>query len=484
MKVMQAKLALHVAPVLIFLGAVMPVTFLSNPAAAQTGSAHQAAAPASAHFSASGLNNEDDLLRIYSGDFQSIRLDRSGTEFMQIISSYMEDFAKDCKQFLPPNKVEITTQVCSDSPSTVYSPDGVHDAYGNVINNTGCSSYQTVGTGMFADPQLYAAVKDVSAKTQVNMLGSLLGANKKGGHASGPFSMPQQMLDKMVSVGDEMRTVIHTNSCGSAGLKNFQSNLIRFANGEGPIKFAGAVAPTVTPGDPAKDTDFTRMLDDLVAANARGWLMNRYQRGSITDPIVAHDPLGDPSRIMARYRFAGSQGAQTGRVTVTFKDGAPDCLYFSDAPSTCREPAASVVSAYQKNAYAKSTSQTGNSPGAQSSSAPAAGAQRAGTGLSPAAFDPRWMGQNVTITGTVSRVEVDTSGSPQWVSIYFKESPNATFVLCSPYPDMLQEKVGRDLNALVGKTLEATGQVESPYCGGKAPKGSIRVVESAQWKIH
>jgi hypothetical protein len=108
----------------------------------------------------------------------------------------------------------------------------------------------------------------------------------------------------------------------------------------------------------------------------------------------------------------------------------------------------------------------------------------AGGPQSPAAFDPQWMGKNVAIVGTVSRVEVDPDGSPQWLTIYFKESPNATFVVCSPYPDMFQERVGLNLSVLIGKTIEAAGQVESPYCGGKVPKGSIRVVESTQWKIH
>jgi hypothetical protein len=108
----------------------------------------------------------------------------------------------------------------------------------------------------------------------------------------------------------------------------------------------------------------------------------------------------------------------------------------------------------------------------------------AGGPKSPAAYDPQWMGKNVAVVGTVSRVEVDPNGSPQWLTIYFKESPDATFVVCSPYPDMFQERVGLNLSALVGKTLEAAGQVETPYCGGKVPKGSIRVVESTQWKIH
>jgi hypothetical protein len=110
--------------------------------------------------------------------------------------------------------------------------------------------------------------------------------------------------------------------------------------------------------------------------------------------------------------------------------------------------------------------------------------QRWAGGLqSPAAYEPQWMGKNVAVVGTVSRVEVDPNGSPQWVTIYFKESPNATFVVCSPYPDLFQERVGLNLSALVGKTLEAAGQVESPYCGGNAPKGSIRVVESKQWQV-
>jgi hypothetical protein len=104
----------------------------------------------------------------------------------------------------------------------------------------------------------------------------------------------------------------------------------------------------------------------------------------------------------------------------------------------------------------------------------------AGTRQSPAAYDPQWIGQNVTVVGTVSRVEIDPTGSPQWVSIYFKESPEANFVVCSPYADLFQERVGPNLAALVGKTMEAAGQVESPHCGPKTSKGSIRVLVSTQ----
>lgn len=333
----------------------------STPRAAST-AARPSAAPARptagapAHFTAAGLNDEDDLVRIYSGDFNSVHLDRDGSGFMLIISGYMEDFARDCKQFLPPNKVEITVQVCNDGPTTpTASPDGVHDYYGNRLpTNTGCSSYRTEGTGLYADPQLYQTVQAVSAKSQIHLFQNMFGMpTGKSGRASNPFNISQQITDQLVASAGETKALIQANGCGTPGLKNFQTNLIHFANGENPIKFAGAVvsAPVAVLSG-VRDADFTRLLNDLVADNARGWMMNRYQPGSISDPIVSHDPTGAPTRVMARFRYVGSQ---SGRVTVSFKDGVPDCLYFSDAPDNCRAPSQRVVSAYQKNAYARYT---------------------------------------------------------------------------------------------------------------------------------
>jgi hypothetical protein len=320
------------------------------PASRPPAPARPATAAAPARFSAAGLNNQDDFLRIYSGDFQSVRLDPAGAEFMMIISSYMNDYSTACKQFLPPDKVEITEQVCAETSTPV-------NGYGTPVGTSTCVSYRTVGTGRYADPQLYAAEQAADAAAAKKMLGGMLGmlTGKGGGGGSNPLTMPQQLTDQITAVGTEMQTLIHTNACGSPGLRNFQSNLIRFTNGADPIKYAGAVdsTPTAAPGEPAKDTNFARLLDDLVADNARGWMMNRYQPGSITDPIVSRDPSGRPVRVIAQYSYAGMQGTQRGRVTVSFKDGSPDCLYFSDNPDSCRLPAAGVVSAYEKNAYAK-----------------------------------------------------------------------------------------------------------------------------------
>ena len=98
-----------------------------------------------------------------------------------------------------------------------------------------------------------------------------------------------------------------------------------------------------------------------------------------------------------------------------------------------------------------------------------------------ASFQPAWMGQSKVVRGTVSRLDVDFNRTPQWLTIFFRESPDAAFVACSPYPDMLQDKFG-DLSALVGKTLEVSGQVEPAMCrGGKG--ASIRLLESKQFVL-
>jgi hypothetical protein len=99
---------------------------------------------------------------------------------------------------------------------------------------------------------------------------------------------------------------------------------------------------------------------------------------------------------------------------------------------------------------------------------------------SPAAYRDTWRGQTRIVRGTVSRVEMASSGYPKWLTIYFKESPDGAFVACSPYPDMFAETVG-DLYRLVGKTLQVTGPVGSAMCAGKG--ASINVVESAGYHV-
>jgi hypothetical protein len=49
------------------------------------------------------------------------------------------------------------------------------------------------------------------------------------------------------------------------------------------------------------DSDYNRLLEDLIVDQARTWAMNRYAPGSASRVMVAHDPTGVASKIMAKY---------------------------------------------------------------------------------------------------------------------------------------------------------------------------------------
>lgn len=95
--------------------------------------------------------------------------------------------------------------------------------------------------------------------------------------------------------------------------------------------------------------------------------------------------------------------------------------------------------------------------------------------LSAGDYSAQWMGKQMHVSGTVARASV-AYGSPSWLTLHFSDSPNGAFVLCSPSPSIFTGLFGDDLNALVGKKIEAIGEVESPLCGGAS--GSIRVLDS------
>ena len=91
-------------------------------------------------------------------------------------------------------------------------------------------------------------------------------------------------------------------------------------------------------------------------------------------------------------------------------------------------------------------------------------------------------GANKTIRGTVSRVTVDFENPQHWMSIFFKEHPESSFVVCSPNPEMFRETVP-DLYTLVGSTMEVTGQVEKSQCAYERQADSIRVLDSQHYRV-
>lgn len=298
-------------------------------------------------FSAKGLNYEKELTGLYLGDFAHAKLERDSLEFDTLFGSYLSAFARRCSEYLPANKVEMTRSECAREQYSV-------DRYGNRVGSSSCVEYRQVGTGLYADPDLYAAQRQVDADAGRNMVRDTF----KSLAGKDPMGAALHTLDAAGSVGSDMDSLLGMNACASPGLKRFQDNMMRFALGQPPLRLAGGetlasiAPPKPSPGAPFKDSNYTKLLEDLVSEHSQVWMVNRYVRGSASGVTVSsRDGLGRPSKIVGQYLFDSISGRSKGSVTVQFADGLPQCMYFFDFPTTCRSPSRRIITAYENGRY-------------------------------------------------------------------------------------------------------------------------------------
>jgi hypothetical protein len=150
---------------------------------------------------------------------------------------------------------------------------------------------------------------------------------------------------------------VRSNGCISPALKRLRVNLENFLRGNPGIQPNGTSAIGVAmlpaaPGQAYRDSNYERLLGDMVRTSAANWAFNRYVGNSISKVRVhARDPGGRPLRVEANYRFVGMQGEQLGHVALEFYEGRPRCLFFSDALNDCRAPSRGIVTDYISGKY-------------------------------------------------------------------------------------------------------------------------------------
>ena len=326
--------------------ALAPMLLLSAMAHAQSKGPSPKAAGEPGGFSAKGLNYETELTALYLGDFAHARVRRDGADFDVLFGNYLKAFARRCSAYLPANKVEMTRPECAREQHTV-------NRYGARTGPSTCVEYRQVGTGLYADPDLYAAQQKVEGEVGRNMIRDTF----RDMSGKNPMATGMRAVDAATSVGRDMESLLELNSCTSPGLKRFQDNVMRFALGQPPLHLPGgetlaSIAPKKSPDAPFKDSNYSRLVDDLIAENAQGWMLNRYVRGSVSGVTVSsRDAQGRPSKIVGSYSFDSANGRRQGSVTVQFSDGLPQCVFFFDFPTTCRTPSQRIVTAYESGRY-------------------------------------------------------------------------------------------------------------------------------------
>ena len=329
----------------------LPYAHAQNTKSASVATARTAASPAAklpqtatapAAFNAAGLQNEDDFLHIYSGDFGQVRIHRNSTQFYGLMNVYMLTFADQCKASLPPNKVQITELVCVKTSQLVNRNTGAP------VGEANCVEHKSVNTGKFADPALYTArnkTADAAAKQIEHDQMAIL-----SGRMRNPLDMVTNLTAGTQAMNSDVGGLFRNNACGSPGMKEFQTNLIRFANGESDAPATGQYKEN---GYPPLDTNYTRLLDDLVAEASHSWTKNRYWVHSMVNGTPrSFDSAGRPTKVTSSFNYYVPPNGQLSEVTVTFKAGVPECLYFEDDPQTCRTPSPRVVSDYAHKKYA------------------------------------------------------------------------------------------------------------------------------------
>ena len=297
-------------------------------------------------FSAKGLTNEKVLTNLYLGNFVDIDFDRDDLNFSTLYDAYLNSYARQCRAYLPRNKVEMTRQECTTESVT-------RNGYGVEISRV-CVNWVTVGTGLYADPTMYEAKLKLDRLQAGDSLRTAFSVLTK----KDPIAGAMNIVENAQAAIRDMSALVQMNACTSPGLKRFQENLRLFALNKQPIRLDGktaeASAVTPRPGTPFRDQNYTKLVEDLVGEQSKTWVMNRFLRGSVSGVSVSsRDDKGRPSKIVARYIYNGFSGRSQGSVTLTFTEGLPECMYFFDFPSTCRTPNRKIVAAYASGGYEK-----------------------------------------------------------------------------------------------------------------------------------
>jgi len=290
-------------------------------------------------FTSQGLNYETELMAIYLGDFENARLDRNGMAISSLFKGYLDAYGKFCRKYLPANKVSITVSKCATERVT-------KNGWGT-ITNTSCVKWVNVPTGLYADPKLYNSSNQISRNAGMKIFGNVFSGD--------PFAS-RAIVDDVLSVGNDMNTLVQKNKCNNAGLKRFETNLYYFVEGKAPLTLPGKETLSLIRNVYQVDLDSANLnlktlLDDLISENAKGWMMNRYSSGSVSNINVRSDKSGSPQTVKARYNFSSFGKIYSGNVSLTFAKNIPKCLYFSDAPQTCRHPSRRVINKYEKGKY-------------------------------------------------------------------------------------------------------------------------------------
>jgi len=291
-------------------------------------------------FSTAGTNNQKLLQSIYAGRFEDVTVERDDVYFGFLYGKFLSEYGARCKSSLPANRVPITKAVCVRRMVTV-------NGWGIEVGSR-CVEWTNEPTGVYADPEMYAAKLVVEKNVDANALRQTM--RLLGSAGKDPFAPAMNMLSTTADLERDVELLLGMNACAGPAMKRFQENLKRYALGKQSIALNASSKAPVT--QMAVNSNYQALIEDLVSDFATTWAMNRYISGSVHDvEVTERDAAGHPLSVSARYRYNGFNPQSDGSLRISFADGLPECMYFFDAPSSCKTPNRKIVAAYRDGKY-------------------------------------------------------------------------------------------------------------------------------------
>lgn len=297
-----------------------------------------------------------ELLRaIFEGHFERVGLQPSDTRIRLLVGGFTNRAWSRCGKRGIDDPVELPETVCREWLVTKV-------ARGNepaVEQSRICTQSETHGSGVYVERGMSQAMNaDTEAQLSSGLrqvVDQVMQRPERGSSTTGKGSF--DWLSSTLAYQAAGADLAAANDCDGRGVKRFERNLEHLLLGtpatqlDGLPRIGVAMLPPPS-GEAYRDSNYERLLDDLVSDQSRGWAFDRYEAHSITDTSVStRDKAGRPAVVIAAFGYQGMRGRQTGQVTLRFEDGRPRCITFSDQPDECRALSQSIVADYLDGAY-------------------------------------------------------------------------------------------------------------------------------------
>lgn len=289
-------------------------------------------------FHTKGLSYKRIFEYLYRGNFEKIPFDREDIEFSNLLNAYIVGYSRACSTYLPPDKKAITYRVCAR--------ESVRKNLLGVELSRYCVRWENRPTGDYASPEMYAARTKIRGLQSADFFNNFF---KMLAHPN-PLGKMMEGVQDVQKLQSDVAMILSMNGCESETTSRLEENLRRFAYNEQPLTAFGDRPGIVNLT--SKNQNLEKLINDLIMSESADWLMYKYEAGSVSDvTVLVQDEHNRPSEVSASYYYGASGNRNLGFVRITFDEGVPSCLYFSNVPRICRTADRTIAAEYVRGAY-------------------------------------------------------------------------------------------------------------------------------------